>query len=131
MIRRATPAVAIGGLYLLLTVVFTRPLAVPFCEGISTEDIGDGRMSYWSLWWTSEALLHLHVNPFHTPLVGPPEGTDLSFHDLLFADGLLAMPVGAVFGWIAAYNWIVFTGYAASALAMVLLARDWLRHEYG
>jgi hypothetical protein len=108
--------------YLGAAGVFTWPLALHLGTAIPG-DGKDGWQGVWSLWWWATALGQGR-NPFHTDLLFHPQGADLYLHTLMPFNGLLALPVQAVGGPVAAYNFIVLVSLVASACGAYWLARD-------
>src|SRR5690242_11933512 len=128
--RAKTPALAIEhGLPLLvygaLAVALTWPLAAhlgdafPSAPGEGAQDLWE---KLWNLWWVGEALRR-GVSPFFTDALFYPQGASLLFHPLNLTSGLLALPLRAIFGPIAAYNLLVLLSFALSGYAVFLLAR--------
>lgn len=68
-------------LYLLLTVVFTWPLALHLADAIPGDGF-DGWQNYWNLWWIKQALVDRLSNPLAVDLLYAPTGVTLYFHTL-------------------------------------------------
>ena len=118
---RWTPVVVAGG-YLLLTLVLLWPAAPHF----TTHLIGDGGDTYqfaWNLWWTRHALVDLHTTPFLTQALHHPGGVSLWLHTLSPWNGLLSIPLQAVFSLEVTYNLIVVLSFVLSGLGAFYLAR--------
>ncbi|HET8631331.1 MAG TPA: hypothetical protein VFL91_28250 [Thermomicrobiales bacterium] len=107
------------GLYLALTAVMTYPLLLRFTTSIPGDGV-DGLMNLWGYWWTKVAVFGLH-NPFVTPLVYAPEGAPLYLHTLNLLNGLITLPVQALFGPIVAYNTVVFLSFTLAGYCAYLL----------
>lgn len=117
------------GAYLALTLLVLWPLPLLFTRVIPGDGF-DGWQNYWNLWWVSKALLEEHTSPFFTHYLYYPTGVSLLFHTLNLPNGLLAMPLQALFGTIVAYNFIVFissflSGYGAFLLALEVTRARW------
>ena len=107
--------------YLLLSLVFTYPLALHFGSATLGPHYADRLQNEWNLWWVQTAFAR-HMNPFHTDLLFYPQGTDLYFHALDLPLNVLVLPVAALFGLTAGYNSSVIlaltlAGYAGWRLA--------------
>ncbi len=111
--------------YLGLTLLFTYPLVLHF----TTHVPGDGRDDpalVWNLWWVKHALLDLHVNPLTTDFLFYPIGVNLSFYTLTLLNGVVSIPLQALFGLVAASNLLlllsfVLSGYSTYLLVLYLL----------
>ena len=117
-----------------LACVGTYPLIEHFATAVPAG--GDTWASYWNLFWVKRALLELHVNPFFSPELYFPNGASLYFHTLNFLQSVLSLPVAAIWGLPAAYNYLVFlsfilTGYATYRLALYVLQTDLATSESG
>ena len=108
--------------YVLTTLLMTFPLALSWRTALPAGD-GDIWQNYWNLWWWKQCLLD-GMNPFHTPLLFFPNGTDLVFHTHSSFNQVLSMPVNLLFGEVAAYNFCVIFGLTVSGFATYLLVRD-------
>ncbi len=113
--------------YFLLTVLMTWPTALHLTEAIPGDGF-DGWQNYWNLWWVKKALLVLGTNPYFTPYLYPPTGTNLLFHTLNIFNSLWALPLQLNFGLAIAYNSIVFfsfvlAGYGGYLLSLYTLSR--------
>jgi hypothetical protein len=112
--------IALAG-YLVLTLIMTFPLATKFTTAIPGDGF-DGWQNYWNLWWVKKALLDLGTNPFFCDYVYYPTGASLYFHTLNIFNGLLTVPVQAVFGWTVAYNFVVVFSFVVGGCGLYLLA---------
>jgi hypothetical protein len=106
--------------YLVLTLIMTFPLITKFTTAIPGDGF-DGWQNYWNLWWVKKALLDLGANPFFCDYVYYPTGASLYFHTLNIFNGLLTIPVQAVFGWTVAYNFVVVFSFVVGGYGTYLL----------
>ena len=106
--------------YLVLTLIMTFPLVTEFTTAIPGDGF-DGWQNYWNLWWVKKALLDLGTNPFFCGYVYYPTGASLYFHTLNIFNGLLTVPVQAVFGWTVAYNFVVVFSFVVGGYGTYLL----------
>jgi hypothetical protein len=81
----------------------------------------DAWQNVWNLWWVARAVTSFQ-NPFFTPLLYFPEGADLSLQTLNVTNGILALPVTALWGPVAGYNTSVITAFALAGLGAYALA---------
>jgi hypothetical protein len=122
--------ILIAGLYALIAVVMTWPLAPQLATGIAA-DLGDPVFNAWVLLWTSgqalaflsgdwDALgLYWHGNIFH------PERYTLAYSEHLTPQMLQALPIVAITGNIlVAYNLLFLSTFALCGLGVYLLVRD-------
>ena len=110
------------GLWLLFAALLLAPTSfTPF-----TALIGDPRIDVWNhawgYWFVAEQLLRGEL-PYHTTLVGGPDGGVLYFIDTPGA--VAALPITLIFGPAAAYNLtllmrVALSGFAARRLAAEL-----------
>ena len=106
--------------YLVLTLIMTFPLVTEFSTAIPGDGF-DGWQNYWNLWWVKKALLDLGTNPFFCDYVYYPTGASLYFHTLNIFNGLLTVPVQALFGWTVAYNFAVVFSFVVGGYGTYLL----------
>jgi hypothetical protein len=106
--------------YLVLTLIMTFPLVTEFTTAIPGDGF-DGWQNYWNLWWVKKALLDLGTNPFFCDYVYYPTGASLYFHTLNIFNGLLTVPVQAVFGLTVAYNFVVVFSFVVGGYGTYLL----------
>ena len=109
-------------LYLLLTVVFTWPLALHLADAIPGDGF-DGWQNYWNLWWIKQALVDRLSNPLAVDLLYAPTGVTLYFHTLNPFNGLSTLPVQLAWGLIPAYNAVVLFSWVLGGYGMFLLSR--------
>jgi len=111
------------GLYALLTILCTYPLAWHFGTHHVGEDGGDARAYLWNYWWVEKAITDLGTHPFESDYIFYPVGIGLSMHTLGFMQGLAFIPLKAGFGPVAGANLIIIWTFLASAIGAYLLAR--------
>jgi hypothetical protein len=108
-----------------ITAVLTWPLAArlgdrfPAAPGEGAQDLWQ---NLWNIWWVGEALGR-GANPFYTDALFYPRGASLLFHPLNLTSALMALPLRALFGPVAAYNLVVLLSFVLSGYAVFLLAR--------
>jgi hypothetical protein len=106
--------------YLVLTLIMTFPLVTEFTTAIPGDGF-DGWQNYWNLWWVKKALLDLGTNPFFCDYVYYPTGASLYFHTLNIFNGLLTVPIQAIFGLTVAYNFVVVFSFVVGGYGTYLL----------
>ncbi len=106
---------AIG--YVALSLIVMAPVLPVFTTAIPGGPIAeiDGWQNVWNLWWVHRALT-TPTNPFFTPLLFYPQGVDLTLQTLNISNGILFLPVTALFGPIAAYNAAVLVALCLSGI---------------
>ncbi len=121
--RKIGPTLLLLFLYVVLTLVFTYPLARHFGTHHVGEDGGDARVYLWNYWWVDKAMTELGTNPFETDYIFHPVGIGLSLHTLSFFQGMVFVPLKSLFGAVAGANLVIVWTFLASALGMFALAR--------
>ncbi|MGQ9490611.1 MAG: interleukin-like EMT inducer domain-containing protein [Anaerolineae bacterium] len=113
-------------LYLLLSLLLTWPLAAQFTTHVPGDGIDDPSLA-WNLWWVKHALVDRPQNPFACTWQFWPIGINLAFYTLTVLNGLLSVPLQAVFGLIPAYNLLLLSSFVLSGFGAYLLSLDFLR----
>jgi hypothetical protein len=116
-----------AALYGLATVALTWPLALGPRSMLAGHPGNDTWNHVWGFWWVAEEVLVEHRWPGWTDLIAWPDGGALYFIDTF--NGLVTLPVQAVFGPVATHNVIVAGSLWFSALAAWALARHVVRDE--
>jgi len=122
------PAHVVGPLLLFgaLSLLLTWPLAAQFTTHVPGDGIDDPSLA-WNLWWVKQALVDRPQNPFQVTWQFWPVGINLAFYTLTVLNGMLAIPLQAVFGVIPAYNLILLSSFVLGGLGAYLLCLDFLR----
>ncbi|RRR75773.1 MAG: hypothetical protein EI684_03995 [Candidatus Viridilinea halotolerans] len=109
-------------LYLALALLMTWPTVLYLTSAVPGNGF-DTWQNMWNMWWLREALL-TGSNPYFTPYLYYPHGASLLLQTLNPINFLISLPVHALFGLVAAYNFVVIFSLTVSGLATYLLARD-------
>ena len=80
----------------------------------------------WFFAWMFHALSHA-VNPFTTTAMNYPYGVNLADNTLMPLLGVLASPITAIFGPIAAFNLFMRLAFFASATSMMFVLRRYTK----
>jgi hypothetical protein len=80
----------------------------------------------WFLGWTFHALSHA-INPFTTSAMNYPYGVNLVDNTAMPLLGVLASPITAIFGPIAAFNLFMRLAFFASATSMMFVLRRYTK----
>ncbi len=115
-------------LYAVFGLITTYPLLLQ----VKTHVIGgggDSRIFLWNLWWTRKALLDPSLSLFFTDYLHYPAGTSLAFHTLSLFNGILGIPLQAMFGLLGAYNVLILLGFVLAAWGMYLLVYSLTEHR--
>lgn len=115
-------------MYILLSLLLTLPLVVRFTTHVPG-DGGDDPALAWNLWWVKHALVDLGVNPFDCRWMFYPVGINLAFYTLTVLNGLLSIPLQAVWGVIPASNVLLLSSFVLGAFGAYLLALELLRRR--
>jgi hypothetical protein len=110
---------ALASLLLLIPLLPHVTSAIPGGQVASV----DGWQNVWNLWWTQVALVSAQ-NPFFSDLIFYPLGAPLYLQTLGISNGLLALPVTAIWGPTAGYNAALWLSLALSGLSGYALAYD-------
>jgi len=105
--------------YALLALVLTWPLIQRLGTHVPGNGIDDPPLT-WNLWWVKHALLDLGVNPFDCEYMFYPIGINLAFYTLTLLNGLLSIPLQAVFSLIVANNILLLSSFILSAYGAFL-----------
>ncbi|GIW05313.1 MAG: hypothetical protein KatS3mg060_0118 [Dehalococcoidia bacterium] len=122
MTVRFAPLVA-AGLYLVLALIATWPLAARLTSHIPGSNVDEGAF-LWNLWWVRFALLDLRQSPFWTDYIFYPVGVNLATYTLTFLNGLLAIPIERLAGPIVAGNLLFLLSLTLSGFGAYVLVRD-------
>ena len=111
--------------YTVLGLALTWPLAARFLTHVPGDGIDDPSLA-WNLWWVKHALVDVPQNPFDCSWQFWPIGINLAFYTLTVLNGMLGIPLQAVFGLIPTYNLLLLSSFVLSGLGGYLLAREFL-----
>lgn len=95
-----------AGLFGVFALGLSWPLAAHFTTAIPF-GAADVFQNYWNFWWWEKALTELGQHPYYSDWIFFPFGTDLIFHTNSSFNMIVAMPLTAIFGPAAAYNFCV------------------------
>jgi hypothetical protein len=115
--------------YLAAGVAVTWPRATWLVDG-KLQATRDAGTYVWDFWWMAHAVEHL-TNPWYTRAITAPVGVQLGYHALMPLEGVLMLPVTAVFGPSVSYNLLSVLMPGLLCYAMYRVARLWLRSETG
>ncbi len=126
-VRRTSPYPAVWalGLFVLLTLILTWPLAAHLSSrlpGTATWAFDESTFA-WNIWYFKHALLDLHTSPLHTNLIWFPLGIDLILYTYNFFNALIALPLQLAANVPLASNVTLLLATALSGLGAYLLAR--------
>ena len=113
--------ILILGAYLLLALLLTWPLALNVETHVPGNGVDDPPLT-WNLWWVQHALIDLGINPFDSDYLFYPLGINLSFYTLTVLNGLLSIPLQAIFGLIPASNLLLLSSFVLGGYGAFLLA---------
>jgi len=103
--------------YLALSLFALAPVLPVFATAIPGGPVAnvDGWQNVWNLWWFHRAVT-AGKNPFFTDLLFHPTGVALATQTFTSSNGLLALPVTALFGPIAGYNAAMLLSFVLAGL---------------
>ncbi|NTW98232.1 MAG: hypothetical protein HGB28_06765, partial [Oscillochloris sp.] len=116
--------IALAG-YALASLLIMAPALPQFATAIPGGLVAavDGWQNVWNLWWVQQALA-TGRNPFFSDMIFYPQGVSLALQTLGISNGVLALPVTALWGPTAGYNAAVLLALALSGLAGYALALE-------
>ncbi len=109
-------------LYVGLALLLTWPLALRFFTAVPGNGF-DSWQNMWNMWWLRKAMLEGYP-PYFTHMLYYPQGAPLFLHTLNPINFLISLPVHALFGLVAAYNFVVLISLTLSGYFSYLLAFD-------
>jgi len=107
-------------IFLYHRVLFAPTASMPGCN------CGDQAQEVWFLRWPLYAVSH-GLNPFLSTWMNYPKGINLAVNTSSPLLGLASAPLQLTIGTIATYDVLLVIAFAASALAMCLALRRWVR----
>jgi hypothetical protein len=123
-VTRILPVAVCVIAYCVIAVAAYWPVS-PLASGrIMNCGCADAAQESWFLAWPAFALTHLH-SLFYTNWIGFPAGVNLAANTSMPLLGLLASPVVAAAGPIAAYNLLLRLGFAVSATSAFYVLTRW------
>jgi hypothetical protein len=108
--------------YLALAVFLTWPTALRLTTAVPGNGF-DSWQNMWNMWWLRKALLEGY-NPYFTPMLYYPQGATLLLQTLNPLNFLVSLPVHALLGLVAAYNFVVIFSLTMGGLCAYAVARD-------
>jgi hypothetical protein len=120
---RAKELVCVAGVALLLTLVFTWPMAARFGSAARL-DSDDGRFSIWNVAWVAHALTSRPADLWNANIFYPSPGA-LAFSEANLVAGALAVPVWLLTrNPVASMNFVIMLSFVLAAVCMYALARQ-------
>jgi hypothetical protein len=122
-LKRSLPHIIVLGLYLLLALVLTWPLAMHLTTHLpgSAEWAFDESTFAWNMWWFQHSLLDLQQSPLHTNHIFYPLGIDLVLYTFNFFNAMLGLPLLLVAGLPLASNLVILAAFVLSGYGGYLL----------
>ncbi|MDA8315498.1 MAG: hypothetical protein M0010_10050 [Actinomycetota bacterium] len=116
----AAAAYSAVAIFLYHRVLFAPTASMPGCN------CGDQAQEVWFLRWPLYAVSH-GLNPFFSTWMNYPKGINLAVNTSSPLLGLASAPLQLTIGTVATYDVLLVVAFAASALAMCLALRRWVR----
>lgn len=122
--RTLPPVLLVFAGYLIATLLLLLPVLPAFATALPGGPVADvdGWQNVWNLWWMHFALAS-GQNPFFSSYLYFPTGVNLAVQTFNPSNGLLMLPITALFGPIAAYNGATLLACLLAALGAYALAR--------
>ncbi|HZU60145.1 MAG TPA: hypothetical protein VE983_04225, partial [Solirubrobacteraceae bacterium] len=127
-LSRGLPPAACVLAYCLVAVAAYWPVSPFSSSWIMGCHCGDPAQEAWFLTWPLFAISHLH-NPLYSTWIGYPVGVNLAANTAMPLLGVIAAPVTALAGPVAAYNFLLRLGFAASATSAFFVLRRWTQWQ--
>ncbi len=119
------------GLFTVLAVALTWPLATQFTTHVPGDGIDDPALA-WNLWWVKVCLVdQLAPDIFHAGWMFHPVAVNLAFYTLTPLNGLVSIPLQTAFSLVVANNLLLLSSFVLGAFGAYLLAFDQLRWMTG
>ena len=116
----ATAAYSAAAIFLYHRILFAPTTSMPGC------DCGDQTQEVWFLRWPLYAVSH-GLDPFFSTWMNYPKGINLAVNTSSPLLGLASAPLQLTIGSVATYDVLLVAAFVASALAMCLALRRWVR----
>ena len=115
---------AAGGIFLLLGVIHTWPLATDL-GGLSRNDNADTMLNAWAISWVAHQVPRNPARVFDANIFHPYPST-LAYSEPLIVPGLMAIPLrGLGASPVLTYNILLLVGFALTALSLYVLVMRW------
>ncbi len=115
--------------YSVAALLLTWPLARHFTTHMPGNAIDDPALG-WNLWWIKHHLIEQrNFDIFHVGWMFHPVEINLAFYTLTPLNGLLSIPLQAVFGLIVANNLVLLSSFVLSGYGAFLFVLEALRRE--
>ena len=118
------PIALIGGVFLLLTLLFTYPIWTALDTVLN--ELADVRLTAWILAWDAHALISQPLELFDANIFFPNDNT-LAFSEHLFGSAIWVAPVNWAGHPVLAYNLIFLSSFILTGIGTTL----WVRHLTG
>jgi hypothetical protein len=116
----ATLVYAAGAIYAYQRVLFAPTLTMPGCN------CGDQAQEVWFLRWPLYAVAH-GLNPFFSTWMNYPKGFNIATNTASLLLAFLSAPLQLTIGTVTTYDVLLVVAFVASALAMCLALRRFVR----
>ncbi len=121
---RLRPQTAAFGLFVLLAVMHTWPLAAD-PAGLSRHDNSDAMLNEWALGWVAHQIVRDPLDLFDANIFFPERNT-LAYSEAMLVQGALGAPlIWAGASTLFAYNLVLLAGFALTGWATALVAARW------
>ena len=111
------------GLYLVLSLALTWPLAASFTTHVTGDGIDDPALA-WNLWWAKTRLVdQLQPDIFHAGWMFYPVSVNLGFYTLTPLNGLLSVPLQTGLSLVVANNLLLLSSFVLGGYGVFLLTR--------
>lgn len=129
--KRYRAHLLVPGLYILLAIVLTWPLAAHITTHIPGSAVWafDESTFVWNMWWFKFSLLNLGQSPLHTNYIFYPVGIDLVLYTYNFFNALLGFALQMILPLPLASNLVILFAYVMSGYGTYLLVLYLLRHS--
>lgn len=125
MVRRVSPRIVVGVLYLLVAGVFTWPLPLHLGSAFTGDPGGDTGVYVWNQWvFYYETVIGGHYPLRTSQILSLTDPVDLSLHNYTGFLNLLALPLIPWLGVVTTFNLVLLGTMALTALATYALVRQ-------
>jgi len=126
VVAAAAPAATSAAVYAAAAIFAYHRILFAAASSMPGCNCGDQAQEVWFLRWPLYAVSH-GLNPFFSTWMNYPRGVNLAINTASPLLGLASAPLQLTIGTVAAYDVLLVLGLTASALAMCLALRRWVR----
>lgn len=106
-LKRRAERVLGPALYLVVSLVFTWPLALHLATHVIGPFHGDNLEYVWKIWWVRHAWFERNLSPWFVPHVYWPYGYPMSYGEITPLHTVFMLPLNLLLGEVCTYNLVI------------------------